>query len=47
MICTETLITATMRHNPDTLALMAEKGYELRGMTHPNALFVDKRVLGA
>jgi FkbM family methyltransferase len=45
VICAETLITATLRHNPDTLALMAEKGYELRGMTHPNALFVDKRAL--
>jgi FkbM family methyltransferase len=47
VICAETLVTATMRHNPDTLALMAEKGYELRGMTHPNTLFVDKRAMGA
>lgn len=47
VICAETLITATMKHNPDTLALLAEKGYELRGMTHPNTLFVDKRAMGA
>ncbi len=47
VICAETIVTATMRHNPDTLALMAEKGYELRGMTHPNTLFVDKRAMGA
>ncbi|MCI0702746.1 MAG: FkbM family methyltransferase [Planctomycetia bacterium] len=47
VICAETLITATTRHNPETLALMAEKGYELRGMTLPNTLFVDKRALGA
>lgn len=47
VICAETIITATMRHNPDTLALMAEKGYELRGMTHANTLFVDKRAMGA
>jgi hypothetical protein len=46
IICAETLITATMKHNPETLALLAEKGYELRGMTHPNTLFVDKRALG-
>lgn len=46
VVCAETLITATMRHNPDTLALMAEKGYVLRGMTHPNTLFVDARAAG-
>ncbi len=47
LICIETIITATLKHNPETLALLAEKGYELRGMTHANTLFVDKRALGA
>jgi hypothetical protein len=47
LICIETVITATMKHNPETLALMAEKGYELRGMTHPNTLFVDKHAIGS
>jgi FkbM family methyltransferase len=47
VICIETVITATMKHNPDTLALLAEKGYELRGMTHPNTLFVDKQAMKA
>jgi FkbM family methyltransferase len=45
LLCVETVITATMKHNADTLALMAEKGYELRGMTHPNTLFVDSRAI--
>jgi FkbM family methyltransferase len=47
VICAETLITATTKHNPDTLALLAANNYELRGMTHPNTLFVDRRALGA
>jgi FkbM family methyltransferase len=42
LLCVETVITATMKHNPDTLALLAANGYELRGMTHPNTLFVDR-----
>jgi FkbM family methyltransferase len=45
VVCVETLITATLKHNPDTLALLAEKGYELRGMTHANTLFVDRRAM--
>ena len=47
LLCVETVITATFKHNPETLALLAEKGYELRGMTHANTLFVDKKALGA
>ena len=47
LLCVETIITATFKHNPETLALLAEKGYELRGMTHANTLFVDKKALGA
>lgn len=46
IICAETLITATTKHNPDTLALLASHGYELRGMTYPNTLFVDGRLYG-
>ncbi len=46
VLCVETIITATFKHNAETLALLAEKGYELRGMTHANTLFVDKRALG-
>ncbi|WP_439627377.1 FkbM family methyltransferase [Gemmata sp.] len=45
VICAETLITGTMRHNPRSAALLAEKGYELRGLTPPNAIFVDARLI--
>src|SRR5205807_3794 len=45
VICVETLITATLRHNPKTPELLADNGYELRGMTYPNMFFVDKRLL--
>lgn len=46
IICAETVITTTLQHNLNTPKLMAEKGYELRGMTHPNMIFVDKALLG-
>jgi len=46
VICAETLMPST-KHNPKTIALLTEKGYELRGMTRPNMLFVDKNVLQA
>jgi FkbM family methyltransferase len=45
MICVETIIYATLRHNTDTPKLLAEKGYELRGMTYPNMVFLDKGLL--
>jgi FkbM family methyltransferase len=45
VVCTETLIPGTSRHNPDTLALMAAQGYEVRGMTFPNTVFVDKKLI--
>lgn len=45
VVCVETVITGTMKHNPKTTALMAEKGYELRGMTYPNTIFVDGRAI--
>jgi FkbM family methyltransferase len=45
VICAETLAIASTRHNPQTAALMAEKGYELRGLTYPNSIFVDARLI--
>ena len=45
VICVETLVTATLKHNPDTSKLLVEKGYELRGMTYPNVFFMDKQLL--
>jgi hypothetical protein len=47
VICAETLVTATFRHNPDTVAFLAGKGYEVRGMTFANTVFVDRQLLGA
>lgn len=41
VICAETMSAATRRHNPDTIALLAAHGYEVRGMTHPNTIFAD------
>jgi FkbM family methyltransferase len=47
VVCAETLITATLQHNPETTKLLAENGYEVRGMTYPNVLYMDRRLLGA
>ena len=42
---TETLIPGTPRHNPDTLALMTAHGYEVRGMTYANTIFLDRKLI--
>jgi FkbM family methyltransferase len=47
VICAETLITNTHRHNPDITKLMTENGYEVRGMTFANTLYIDKKLLRA
>ena len=45
VVCVETVIFNTLRHTPETPKLMAERGYELRGLTYANAMFVDKAIL--
>jgi FkbM family methyltransferase len=45
VICAETLITNTNRHNPDTTKLLIENGYEIRGMNLANTFYVDKKLL--
>jgi FkbM family methyltransferase len=45
LICAETLITNTMRHNPDTTKLLVEHGYEVRGMTYANTMYLDKKLI--
>jgi FkbM family methyltransferase len=45
VICIETLVAATLEHNPKVTEFMAKNGYEVRGMTYPNTLFVDKQLL--
>ena len=47
VICVDSLVTATTHHRPEVLTFMTEKGYELRGMTYANTVFVDKALLGA
>lgn len=44
IICAETLITNTERHNPETVALLTGLGYQIRGMTYANTIFVDTKV---
>jgi FkbM family methyltransferase len=45
VLCVETIITTTFKLEQEIFTLMAEKGYEPRGMTHANTIFVDKRLL--
>jgi FkbM family methyltransferase len=45
LICAETLITNTLKHNPDTTKLLTDNGYEVRGMTFPNTFYLDKALL--
>jgi FkbM family methyltransferase len=45
VICIETLIANTLQHNPEITKFMAEKGYEVRGMSYPNTLYLDKQLL--
>jgi hypothetical protein len=47
VICAETLYTATFRHNPETAAFLTGKGYEVRGMTMANTMFVDRQLIGS
>jgi FkbM family methyltransferase len=43
-ICVETVIFATLAHNPETAQFLTARGYELRGMTHANMIFVDQKL---
>jgi FkbM family methyltransferase len=45
LICAETLITNTLKHNQDTIQLLTGHGYEIRGMTFSNTFFLDKQFL--
>jgi FkbM family methyltransferase len=47
VICVDTLVTGTLRHNPASTQYMGANGYEVRGMSHANTLYVDKRLLRA
>ncbi len=45
VICVETLVANTNRHNPAIAEFMASKGYEVRGRTFPNTFFMDRSLL--
>jgi FkbM family methyltransferase len=45
IVVAETLVTLTRNHNPDTTPFMAAHGYEVRGMTYPNTIYVDRKLL--
>lgn len=46
VICAETIITMTRRHNPATTPYLEARGYEVRGMTFANTIYVDRRAAG-
>jgi hypothetical protein len=46
VICIDTLVTGTTRHNPASTEYMLANGYEVRGMSFANTLYVDSRLLG-
>ena len=45
VICIETLIANTLEHNPEITKYMVEHGYEPRGMSYPNTLYLDRNLL--
>jgi FkbM family methyltransferase len=47
IICAETIILSTLKHNPKTVELLTANNYEVRGMTVANTFFVDKALLPA
>lgn len=47
VICADTLVTGSMQHRPEAITFMASKGYELRGLTFANSVFVDKALIDA
>jgi|GEM_PF-827144 len=47
VICIETLVANTLKHNPEITAYMTspDRGYEVRGMSYPNTFYMDKQLL--
>jgi len=46
VICTETLVATTFRMDPETTRFLASQGYEVRGMTCANSIYVDQSRAG-
>lgn len=45
VICVDTLVTGTLKQNPKSTEYLTARGYEVRGMTYPNTLYMDKALL--
>jgi FkbM family methyltransferase len=45
VICADTLTDGGMKMNNGSADFLASKGYVIRGMTHPNTIFVDSKLL--
>jgi FkbM family methyltransferase len=45
VICTETLIALSLRMDPETTTFLASMGYEPRGMTLANTIYIDQTLL--
>ena len=46
VICTETLIAMTFRMEPETTKFLASHGFEVRGMTCANTIYMDQSCAG-
>jgi len=46
VICTETLVPTTLRMDPETTKFLASHGYEVRGMTCANTIYMDQSRAG-
>ncbi len=42
VVCVDALVTGTLTQRADTTEHLLKHGYEVRGMTFPNVIFVDK-----
>jgi FkbM family methyltransferase len=47
VICTETLIPLTARMDPEITRFLDSQGYEARGMTFANTVYIDRSLLGS
>jgi len=46
VMCVETLVTMTSRMDPETTKFLASHGYEVRGMTIANTIYMDQSGVG-
>lgn len=46
LICAETVITGTLKHNTEMTEFLATREYVIRGGTRANTVFLDNRLIG-